>query len=83
MSSLDLKLDLNNSFGALLLGVIISSMYALAVWCFFVLSVSNTKFCRLYGAMCLQSWHYFQNYSDGAFLKSAVSVSIPLAVTQI
>ncbi|KAF5319761.1 hypothetical protein D9619_008534 [Psilocybe cf. subviscida] len=53
MSSLDLNLDLNNTFGALLLGTIISSI--------------------LYGAMCLQAWTYFQRYSDGPLIKSAVT----------
>ncbi|KAF5319148.1 hypothetical protein D9619_008541 [Psilocybe cf. subviscida] len=48
--------DLNDTFGALLLGTIISSM--------------------LYGAMCLQSWRYFQNYSDRRLIKSVVAALV-------
>jgi hypothetical protein len=47
------SLDLNNTFGALLLGTIISSI--------------------LYGFTCVQSWHYFQNYSDGPLVKVSVA----------
>ncbi|KAF5327117.1 hypothetical protein D9619_004726 [Psilocybe cf. subviscida] len=47
------SLDLNNTFGALLLGTIISSI--------------------LYGFTCVQSWHYFQNYSDGPLVKVSIA----------
>ncbi|KDR70341.1 hypothetical protein GALMADRAFT_144651 [Galerina marginata CBS 339.88] len=47
-------LDLNNTFGAFLIGTLVSSM--------------------LFGVTGIQTWYYFQNYSDHIFVQSVVLI---------
>ncbi|KAF8960009.1 hypothetical protein BDZ97DRAFT_2060841 [Flammula alnicola] len=56
------SLDLNNTFGALLIGTVVSAVLCLTS--------------RLYGITCIQTWRYFQNYSDGAVIKSSGSCTL-------
>ncbi|KDR70329.1 hypothetical protein GALMADRAFT_144642 [Galerina marginata CBS 339.88] len=49
-----LTLDLNNTFGAFLIGTLVSSM--------------------LFGVTGIQTWYYFQNYSDHILVQSVVLI---------
>lgn len=81
VSSLDsrneiaMELQLNNSIGCYLMGVIMAAPYeAIFAW----LSVSMLTACttRLYGITCAQVMYYFQHYSsDSIKIKALVSHS--------
>jgi len=47
-------INLNNTFGAFLIGVVVSAV--------------------LFGVTCIQTWYYFQNYSDNILVKATVTL---------
>lgn len=67
------EIDLNNTFGALLIGVIVSSWYVSA----FHLPQDSSQTCdllinSLFGVTSLQTWYYFQHYTDSIGVKLMV-----------
>jgi hypothetical protein len=66
--------DLNDTLGASLIAVVVSSAYGYIPG---ILKRFNSPPCtRLFGVMCVQAFYYFQNYSsDNIFVKALVRVS--------